>query len=142
MANTLKIYSDGGARGNPGPAAAAFMVISGGKTLAKKGRFLGETTNNFAEYQGVIYALTWVLNEKRKENINIHLDSQLVVNQLTGRFKIKQPGLQKLVMKIKNLERKISGKVSYFAIPREQNKIADLLVNTTLDAEKGKRYDV
>lgn len=129
----LKIYCDGGARGNPGPAAAAFVVVLGGKTLLKKGRFIGKMTNNFAEYTGVVFALTWVLNEKRKEDVQLYLDSQLVVNQLRGRFKIKQPELQKLAMKIKNLEKKFPGRINYYSIPRSKNRLADLLVNETLD---------
>lgn len=131
---TLKVYCDGGARGNPGPAASAFIVISpDGKILVKKGMFIGETTNNVAEYSAVISALEWLLDSRYSGETVFFLDSQLVVNQMTEKFKIKNKKLLDLVFKIKSLEKKFKGKIFYKNIPREQNKITDLLVNKTLN---------
>src|SRR3989344_5426246 len=93
----LSIYTDGGARGNPGPAAIGFVVKNGEDTIAEQAEFIGETTNNTAEYQAVIYALNWIeANQKDATTIAFYLDSKLVVNQLLGTFKIKQPHLQAL----------------------------------------------
>lgn len=131
---TLRVYCDGGARGNPGPAASAFIVISPeGKILAKKGVFIGETTNNVAEYSAVVSALEWLLDSRYSGETVFFLDSQLVVKQMTGKFKIKNKKLLDLAFKIKSLEKKFKGKIFYKNIPREQNKIADLLVNKTLN---------
>lgn len=131
---SLKVYCDGGARGNPGPAASAFVVVSpDGKILAKKGVFIGETTNNIAEYKAVVFALEWILESRYSGEIIFFLDSQLVVNQMTGKFKIKNKKLLELAFKIKSIEKEFKGKIFYKNIPREQNKITDLLVNKTLN---------
>lgn len=132
----LKIYCDGGARGNPGPAAAAFVIFSPeGKILVKEGRSIGQATNNVAEYKAVIFALEWLIEKERADGNDalFFLDSQLVVNQLNGKFKIKDKKLVELVFKIKELARNFSGKIIYRNIPREKNKITDSLVNQTLD---------
>lgn len=132
--NGIKIYCDGGARGNPGPAAAAFVVVSPeGKILEKRGKFLGRKTNNFAEYEAVRLALQRLVGKGTKGDVSFFLDSQLVVKQMTGKFKIKQPDLKMLAMKIKELEKKLTGEISYYSIPRNGNKLADFLVNKTLD---------
>lgn len=136
MINKIVIYSDGGARGNPGPAACAFIVQDlNGKLLHKDSKYLGETTNNFAEYQGAILALTQTLeNEKDIEGvINFYMDSELVVKQINGQYKVKEPTLQKLHKEVKELLNKISLEVVFKNIPREKNKIADSLVNKELD---------
>lgn len=131
---TLRVYCDGGARGNPGPAASAFIVVlPDGKILVKKGVFIGETTNNIAEYKAVLFALEWLLDLRYSGEVIFFLDSQLVVNQMTGKFKIKNKNLLSIASKIKSLEKKFRGKIFYKNIPREQNKITDLLVNKTLN---------
>ncbi len=133
----MKIYCDGGARGNPGPAASAFVVFDENKkVVCQEAKFLGQATNNVAEYQAVIMALGWLLKNKDKisfQRIYFYLDSKLVVKQLKGEFRIKNRKLQLLVLKIKELERGLDLVVNYKHIPREENKKADLLVNTTLD---------
>lgn len=135
----LFIFADGGARGNPGPAAIGFIIKdSTGKTLLKKGKYIGKTTNNVAEYQAVIEALRWtkknLINSATLVNsINFFLDSKLIVNQLNGLFKIKNSGLRNLIIKIRQLERAVGGNVSYHFIPREKNKEADALVNQNLN---------
>lgn len=134
--NSLKVFSDGGARGNPGPAASAFVVKDfQDNIIYKSGKTIGNTTNNIAEYTGVKMAMDWLV-ENNKENfkINFFLDSQLVVNQLKGLFKIKNENLRRLVLLIKQQEVKLKGQVTYQHIPREKNKEADLLVNKALDS--------
>lgn len=130
----LKVFCDGGARGNPGPAASAFVVFSpDGKILAKEGKSIGQATNNVAEYKAVLFALEWLSKRNKEEKILFFLDSQLVVSQLNGRFKIKDKKLLDLVFKIKELEKNFTGKIIYKNIPREKNKMTDSLVNQTLD---------
>lgn len=134
--NFVKIYCDGGARGNPGPAASAFVVFDEHeRIIAREGEFIGNTTNNVAEYKAVIMALNWLSKNKPSfKEIFFFLDSELVVNQLTGKFRVKDRKLQELVLQIKKLEKNIPGEISYKSVPRKENKITDLLVNKTLDA--------
>lgn len=127
----LEIYCDGGARGNPGPAASAFIVYENKKIIHKEGKALGVTTNNVAEYTAVIMALTWL---KEASSVTFFLDSELVVKQLTGLFKIKDEKLKELAINVKELERKFSGEIFYKSVRRESNAVADALVNETLDA--------
>lgn len=129
------VYCDGGARGNPGPAGIGFVVLnSDGKTLVKAAKFIGEATNNVAEYWAVIEALKWFQKKQiRGLRIKFFLDSMLLVNQLNGLFKIKNAKLRNLVVKVRQLENLVSGVVSYHFIPREENKIADSLVNQIID---------
>lgn len=127
----LEIYCDGGARGNPGPAASAFIVYENKKIIHKEGKALGVTTNNVAEYTAVIMALTWL---KEATSVTFFLDSELVVKQLTGLFKIKDEKLKELAINVKELERKFSGEIFYKSVRRESNAVADALVNETLDA--------
>lgn len=135
----LNIYSDGGARGNPGPAAAAFIIKNHlGKKITSGGEYLGHSTNNVAEYKGIILALKWLVQNhnqflSKKQNLNFYLDSKLIVNQLTGNFKIKDSKLKVLFREVKNLEYQLNGLIDYRLIPREKNKDADLLVNEILD---------
>lgn len=130
------VFSDGGARGNPGPAACAFVCISDtGSVVQKASKYLGSTTNNFAEYQGVILALTW-LNQNKKMlggSITFNLDSELVTNQINGTYKVKEETLKKLMLLIRNLLDKFPTKIIFKNVPREKNKLADFLVNEELD---------
>jgi len=131
----IKIFTDGGSRGNPGPAACA-AVIKDEKNnlLLEQSRYLGKTTNNQAEYQGILLAMEEALKlNLNKEEINFYLDSELVVKQLKKEYKIKDMGLQKLFIKAWNLLQNFS-KVTFIHIPREKNKEADLLVNQELDS--------
>ena len=136
----LIIYTDGGARGNPGPAAVGVVIQQEGKILAQFGKRIGKTTNNVAEYTGVIEALTWLKDNPMNQLtdqpiIQFFLDSNLVVNQLNGTFKIKDTNLRLLLSKIRTLEQEINGEIYYTYIPREQNTQADLLVNGALDGK-------
>lgn len=131
---SLTIFTDGGARGNPGPAAIGVYILGeDGKEILKMGKKIGETTNNVAEYTAVITALKWLIensNLKRLEQIIFFLDSSLVVNQLSGKFKIKERHLKDLVITIKNLEKVFFGKITYLQVTREKNVIADKIVNS------------
>lgn len=131
----LFVFTDGGSRGNPGPAAIGVVIKDEkGKILTQFGKRIGETTNNVAEYSAVIEALKWI-GERRKffgSRINFFLDSSLVVNQLNGLFKMKNRNLRELLIKIRQLEATIGGKVSYQSIPRQKNYLADRLVNQSL----------
>jgi len=135
----LFVFADGGARGNPGPAAIGFIIKdSKGKALKREGKYIGETTNNVAEYQAVIESLKWIkknlINSVVSINsINFFLDSKLIVNQLNGLFKIKNSNLRGLIVKVRQLEQEVGGNVSYNFIPREKNKEADTLVNQSLE---------
>lgn len=128
----MKIFTDGGARGNPGPAACAAIIKDGyGRVLKKAARFLGHCTNNQAEYQGVLLGL----EEARKlkiQTVDFFLDSELVVNQLSRNFKVKDLSLQSLFVKIWNLSLSFK-KIRYQHITRELNREADRLVNLELD---------
>lgn len=132
----LKIYCDGGSRGNPGPGASAFVIFNeSGKEIARVGKFLGNTTNNQAEYQAVIFALEFVQKMvPHPLGINFLLDSELIVRQMTGEYRIKNPGLQKLAVALRVLEKQIGARVTYCHIPRSKNKLADFLVNHVLNA--------
>jgi len=135
----LIIYSDGGARGNPGPAATGIVVYQDGQLMAKFGKAIGRATNNVAEYQAVIEALNWLTqNMKGKAFLaNHYIDSQLIVNQLNGLYKIKDTKLRALILKVKGLEQELRKKfdleIIYSYIPREKNAAADQMVNQALD---------
>lgn len=135
MNSQLYVFCDGGARGNPGPAATGFLIKNKKKeVLVQEGKYIGRATNNVAEYQAVIEALEWLVKNTLKiKEIHFFIDSQLVVNQLNGRFKIKNSNLQFLIIKIKGLENQIKEPIKYFYIPRTKNLQADLLVNRALD---------
>lgn len=129
----LTINCDGGARGNPGPAASACVIAKEGRVIVKKSIYLGTATNNIAEYQGVLLAMKELSVLKPKEEILFILDSQLVVNQLLGKFKIKNENLKKLFIEIKKIENSLGVSIKYTSVPREKNKLADFLVNKELD---------
>jgi ribonuclease HI len=137
----LLVCCDGGARGNPGHSAIGFLIKNNqGKVLVKEGRYIGKATNNVAEYSAVIAALTWLVKHQSScqlpASCQFCLDSQLVVNQLNGKFKIKNLKLQKLALKVKELENRISIDIYYNYILRNKNYEADRLVNLVLDKIK------
>jgi ribonuclease HI len=130
------VHTDGGARGNPGQAAIGVVIEDDTKKVVQKfGKQIGVATNNVAEYTAVaesLKALQPIAGES--PDIEFFLDSTLVVNQLNGIFKIKDPTLRQLVTAIRILEQEVGGVVRYTSIPREQNRRADFLVNQALDA--------
>src|SRR5262249_48936003 len=134
----ILIYTDGGARGNPGPAACGVYITDWQKiVLAQFGISLGIATNNVAEYQGVIHALSWLLRNpdatRRVDQISFFLDSQLVCRQLLREYKVKDPNLQGLFHQALEMQSRIPIPINFFHIPREENKNADKLVNQALD---------
>jgi len=135
MGKVIEINCDGGSRGNPGPSASAAVIMSDGKVLAALSKHLGVTTNNIAEYSAVILAYQWLVDNKeiiKDYEIKFILDSELVVRQLIGRYKVKKDYLKLLNERIKNYEKEFS-KVEYQHVLRHKNETADSLVNETLD---------
>lgn len=136
MARRLTVFADGGARGNPGPAATGFVVKdSSGKIIHQQGKYIGKATNNVAEYQAVIEALKWIKSsiEYPVSSIQFFLDSKLIVNQLNGLFKVKEIKMRNLIIKVRQLEREVGGNVFYQLVPRQKNLLADSLVNQILN---------
>ena len=137
----LIINCDGGARGNPGSAAVGVVIRIMNdelrikiKEIVKFGKYIGEATNNVAEYTAVFEALTYLKTHSiQSERIDFLLDANLVVQQLSGVFKVKNTTLKDLFLKIRFLENAVSRGVSYIYIPREKNGEADRLVNQALD---------
>ncbi len=134
--DVINIYTDGGSRGNPGKSACGFAVEQKGEIIKKGSKYLGITTNNVAEYEGVKLALVWIISIQQKtlfKNVFFFLDSELIVKQLNGIYKIKNPNLLKLNNEIRNLINELNAKVIFQHVPREKNKLADGLVNEELD---------
>lgn len=138
MPDVLKIYTDGGARGNPGPAACGVIIKNEkGETVFETSKYLGNATNNQAEYEALILALQKAKEisgskKAKKMILECHLDSELVVKQLNREYKIKNVGLKPLYLKVSSLIPDFSS-VKFIHIRREQNKPADKLVNEELD---------
>lgn len=135
---TIKVYTDGGSRGNPGKAACAFVIIKDNKTIKQNSKFIGIKTNNEAEYLGIIFALENLGSLVKDKEIELISDSELIIKQLTGKYKIKKPHLKKLEEKIKSIIKQKNLKIKFSNLKRE-NKfifIADSLVNQKLDKHK------
>lgn len=132
----LSIYTDGGARGNPGPAAVGVVVLDEqGQQIHTISSYIGSATNNHAEYMAVLMATKWLLNNPAKPaTISWFLDSKLVVEQLMKRWKIKHAPLMPLANEIWRNLSELGITPSFTHIPREQNKVADALVNQALDS--------
>ena len=130
----LIIYTDGGARGNPGPAGLGVVIKDGeGKILKKIGRYLGgDVTNNQAEYEAIVAALE-AARELGGTHLEFRMDSELAMRQLNHIYKVKNPGIQPLFLKAKNLQTQFAH-VSFTHIPRAQNSSADKLVNEAIDS--------
>ena len=133
--NKVKVYSDGGARGNPGPAAIGAVIYNlqatSYKLVKKYSKYIGRATNNQAEYQAVILGLQKAKSLGAKV-ADCFLDSELVVKQLNHQYKVKDKDLGPFFLKIWNLSQSFK-EVNFHYIPREQNKEADKLVNLALD---------
>ena len=139
----MVIHTDGGARGNPGPAGIGVLIELDNQTNSKTdnsdnrveiSKYIGEKTNNQAEYEAVIEALKWI-HENIKDDIDAEflLDSELVVHQLNGKYKVKNEGLKPLFWEARDLVLKLGGRVSFSHISREKNQVADKLVNNAID---------
>ena len=128
-----RLFTDGGARGNPGPAAYGYVLeAEDGTVLAAHGEKIGVATNNVAEYSALIAGLEKAL-ELGLDEIEVVSDSELMVKQMTGQYRVKNEALQELWSRAGRLARRV-GSVDYTAVRREHNKLADQLVNEALDA--------
>jgi ribonuclease HI len=131
----ITAFIDGGARGNPGPAGYGVYIIDDeGATLAELHGALGVTTNNVAEYNGLLAALTWASAHGHRR-VHIKADSQLLVEQMKGNYRVKNAGLLPLYREAQALQARI-GHVTFEHIPRERNKEADRLSNLGMDANR------
>lgn len=130
---SITVFTDGGSRGNPGPSAAGYIILNDRQeVIAEGGEYLGITTNNQAEYQGVRLGLEKALELKYK-TIHFRIDSMLVVNQLKGIYRIKNRELWPIHERIRELMKQCD-KVTFSHVQREFNQLADGMVNKTLDA--------
>lgn len=136
----FKLFTDGGSRGNPGPAAAG-IILKNNKNEAIKsgGKYLGICTNNVAEYHALVLGLKTAIKLGIKK-LECYLDSELIVKQLTGAYRVKDKNLKKFYDEIKILEKHFdsANSVEYRHIPRDQNEEADAIVNKVLDAATAK----
>jgi ribonuclease H / adenosylcobalamin/alpha-ribazole phosphatase len=128
-----RLFTDGGSRGNPGPAAAAYVLeADDGTVLAAHGEAIGVATNNVAEYRALVAGLERA-RDLGVDELEVVSDSELVVKQMRGEYKVKKPELRELSLRASELARRI-GDVRYRAVRREHNELADRLVNDALDA--------
>jgi ribonuclease HI len=140
MENKITMYTDGGSRNNPGPAAVGVWI----PTLNQKyGEYIGEKTNNEAEYEALIFGLKKIKQLQGKEKakktaVECFLDSELVVKQLKHEYKLQEKHIQELFLQIWNLMLDFQS-VSFTHIPREKNKIADQMVNQALDEQESQK---
>jgi ribonuclease HI len=131
----LQIWTDGGARGNPGPAAAGVVITQESTPVYQAGVFLGHhLTNNQAEYQALQLGLDKA-QELEAEAVTVHMDSQLVVEQINGRYKVKDAGLQERWAAARHCLQNF-GEWEVVYVPRSQNSLADRLVNQALDQQR------
>ncbi len=133
----LTINTDGGARGNPGPAGIGVVIADDtGKIIGRHKQYIGEATNNVAEYKALILALEQAQEISKSKfpisNLEIRMDSELIVRQMQGRYKIKEPTLKLLAAEALTLIKNFKN-VAFSHVPREQNKPADRLVNAAID---------
>jgi probable phosphoglycerate mutase len=128
-----RLYTDGGARGNPGPAAYGYVLeADDGTVLAAEGDTIGVATNNVAEYRALIAGLAKAV-ELAVPEVEVRSDSELLVKQMRGEYRVKNPALRTLSLEAASLARRLA-RVAYIHVPREHNELADRLVNDALDA--------
>jgi ribonuclease HI len=133
----LTVYTDGASRNNPGEAGAGVVILRAGAPVDAIARYLGTTTNNIAEYQAAIIGLEQCV-KLGASSVRLHADSELMVKQLNGQYKVKNEGLRPLHKKATELIARI-GRVEVVYIPRERNREADALANKAIDE---KRYHI
>lgn len=133
--NTVKLFTDGGSRGNPGHSAIGYAIYDrDDNLLVSDGRYLGVATNNQAEYNGLKIGLLAV-QQMGAKNVEVYMDSLLVVNQLKGEYKVKNQELAPIFQEVKKISSQFES-VKYNHVPRELNKVADTIVNDVLDSRK------
>ena len=137
MSYHLLLRTDGGARGNPGPAGIGVVIedADSGKVLEEHSEYIGETTNNQAEYRAVLLGLARAV-ALRAASVSVLADSELLVRQATGTYKVKNPGIAQRFLELRNLETKLGVPVRYRHVRREQNTRADQLANEAMDRKK------
>ncbi len=133
---TLTLKTDGGARNNPGPAGIGVVLEQDGQVVKTLKRSIGETTNNVAEYQALVAGLQ-LAKTHGAEKLTVLMDSELIVNQMKQRYKVKDPDLGQWFLKAWNLVQ-VFNKVEFKYIPREMNSLADRLVNEAIDSAVGR----
>lgn len=134
----LKIFTDGGARGNPGPAAAGWAIYKGNELVTSGSKYLGVTTNNVAEYQALILALGKISKYALEDvdEVGVYMDSELAVKQIKGNYKINKPHLLVLYQKVKAELIRLGKTVHVEHVSRDKNILADSMVNECLDANQ------
>lgn len=135
MSKTVQVFCDGGSRGNPGPAAAGAVILRDKEVIAELQDYLGVATNNVAEYSAVILALR-KLHELKLTKADFFLDSELVVRQLTGIYKVKNPDMKLLYNQVQKLSAGLE--LNFTHVLRDNNKHADAMVNECLDKQSTK----
>ena len=143
----LKIFTDGGSKGNPGPSSIGGVFYLDKKKVFEFKKSIGIATNNDAEYRALIEALeilnpkSQILNSKKIKRIEFYSDSSLMVNQVRGLFKVKNGRIREYILKIRSLEQGINLPVTYQYVSREQNQEADRLVNSVILPINGKQIN-
>ena len=130
----LIIHTDGGSLNNPGPAAIGFLIHEGEKCLYKHGESIGFATNNVAEYTALIRAFSYIIGcfKEQVKQIHVIADSELMIRQINGIYKVKHPDIKPLHMQVKMLEMQLGVPISYTHVLREKNAEADALVKKAL----------
>ncbi len=126
MSDDIIVRTDGGAQGNPGPAASAFVVENGERIICMHAEYIGLATNNQAEYTALVMALKYVQTNLSKKKIKVFADSQLMIKQLKGEYKVKSPSLVPLWSKAHELVDKLNASLEW--VERDKNRLADSLV--------------
>lgn len=132
----VTIFTDGGSRGNPGPAGSGAAIYHGEKEIAHVSKYLGVQTNNFAEYEALILALETthkVLGSPVTEHVTVKMDSELIVRQMKGEYKVKNPVLKEKHARVRMLIMESFPNIKFQHVPREQNKVADQYANDAMD---------
>ncbi|MBX4206108.1 ribonuclease HI family protein [Candidatus Microgenomates bacterium] len=132
----LKVFTDGGSRGNPGPAACGIHILLDDKELFRGGKYLGVKTNNIAEYSGLIIAINWVITNFQKykfSKVLFTMDSELIIKQIKGEYKVKDIKMKELYAVAKEKLQDLDTEYQFKHTLRSGNKIADKIVNDILD---------
>ncbi len=140
MSRKLIVEADGGSRGNPGPAGYGALVRDAetGRLLAERAASVGRATNNVAEYGGLVAGLQAALDLDPSAQVEVRMDSKLVVEQMSGRWQIKHPDMKKLAVQARDISKQL-GSVRYTWVPRAQNGAADALANSAMDGRPVRR---
>lgn len=134
--HAVTIFTDGGSRGNPGPAGSGAVIYQGDVEIGHVSKYLGIQTNNFAEYEALILALEAthkLLGSPVAAEVTVKMDSELIVKQMKGEYKVKHPELKKKHEKVRLLIMEAFPKIKFVHVPREENKVADQYANDAMD---------